>query len=237
MKKIYSTSLLWCLLLCFVSTVNAQNNTLTAQEKKEGWKLLFDGKTTAGWHNYNKKGIGAGWKVADGALYLDASTKEGRGDIVTDKTYQDYELILEWKIDSCGNSGLMFNVVEDPASSAPYHSGPEMQILDNDCHPDGKIHKHRTGDLYDLIASSSEPVKHGDWNQFRIVSKNAHMEFYVNGVKVVEFTMHTPEWDQLVAGSKFKAWPVFGKSVKGSLALQDHGNKVWFRNLKIRELK
>ncbi|MBL0743649.1 3-keto-disaccharide hydrolase [Chryseolinea lacunae] len=237
MKKTYRAYALLLVLACFAGNVAAQN-TLTAQEKKDGWKLLFDGKTTKGWHNYNKKTIGQGWKVADGELYLDNSTKEGRGDIVTDGEYQNYEFSYQWKIDSCGNSGVMFNVVEDPAQNAPYHSGPEMQVLDNDCHKDGKIVKHRTGDLYDLISSSKETVRPvGEWNEARIVSKNAKMEFWLNGTKVVEFTMHTPEWDQLVANSKFKTWPVFGKSLKGHLALQDHGDKVWFRNLKIKELK
>jgi len=213
-------------------------NTLTAQEKKEGWRLLFDGQTTAGWRQYNSDKNSDRWKVSNGELYLDKSVKEGNGDIITDGEFKDYDLTLEWKIDSCGNSGVLFNVVEDPKFQATFHTGPEMQVLDNTCHPDAKIIKHRAGDLYDLISSSKETVKPtGEWNVARIVSKNAKMEFWLNGTKAVEFTMHTPEWDQMVANSKFKTMPNFGKALKGHIALQDHGDGVYFRNIKIRELK
>jgi hypothetical protein len=218
-------------------SVHAQN-TLSAREKKEGWKLLFDGKTTDGWRNYNSDKITDRWKAANGELYLDKTVTEGKGDIVTKDEYKDFDLTYDWKIDSCGNSGVIFNVVEDPKFSATYFTGPEMQVLDNTCHPDAKIIKHRAGDLYDLISCSTETVKPaGEWNVARIVSKNAKMEFYLNGTKVVEFTMHTPEWDEMVAKSKFKEWPQFGKALKGRIALQDHGDGVWFRNIKIRELK
>jgi hypothetical protein len=217
-------------------SVNAQN-TLTAQEKKEGWKLLFDGKTMNGWRNFKSDKVNARWKVANGELYLDKAATE-KGDIITNDEYKDFDFVYEWKISACGNSGVMFNVVEDAKFENTYNTGPEMQVLDNTCHPDAKIIKHRAGDLYDLISCSKETVKPaGEWNTARIVSKNAKMEFWLNGTKVVEFTMHTPEWDKLVAGSKFKTWPDFGKALKGHLALQDHGDEVWFRNLKIRELK
>jgi hypothetical protein len=225
--------------MCALYTT-AQDNTLTKKEKKDGWKLLFDGKTTTGWRNFNSNTLGAGWKVENGALYLDNSvtTREDRGDILTHEEYENYEFSVDWKIDSCGNSGIIFNVVEDPKYKATYFTGPEMQVLDNNCHPDAKIIKHRAGDLYDLIKCKEETVKPaGQWNQARIVSNKAKYEFWLNGTKVVEFTMHTPEWDALVAGSKFKAWPDFGKATKGHIALQDHGDKVWFKNIKIREIK
>ena len=215
-------------------------NTLNKKEKKEGWKLLFDGKTTTGWRNFNSNTLGAGWKVQDGALFLDnsVSEKEERGDIITHEEYQDYELTLEWKIDSCGNSGIIFNVVEDPKYHATYVTGPEMQVLDNTCHPDAKIEKHRAGDLYDLIECNKETVRPaGEWNQARLVSKNAKYEFWLNGTRVVSFEMHTPEWDQMVLNSKFKTMPDFGKATGGHIALQDHGDKVWFRNIKIREIR
>lgn len=220
-----------------MSVNSSAQNTLTAQEKKDGWQLLFDGKTTSGWRNYKSDKLAPRWKVSNGELYLDKSVKEG-GDIMTDKEYQDYELVLEWKIGACGNSGIIFNVVEDAKYDNTYNTGPEMQVLDNTCHPDAKIIKHRAGDLYDLISCSKETVKPaGEWNAVRIVSKNAKMEFWLNGTMVVEFTMHTPEWDQMVAKSKFATMPGFGKAVKGHIALQDHGDPVWFRNIKIRELK
>lgn len=229
-----------CILFSLCSIYTMAQNTLTAKEKKEGWKLLFDGKTTTGWRNYNSNTLGAGWKAVNGTLALDNSVtqREERGDIVTNDEYENFELSLEWKIDSCGNSGIIFNVIEDPKHDATYYTGPEMQVLDNTCHPDAKIEKHQAGDLYDLIKSKKETVKPaGQWNVSRIISRKGKYEFWLNGTKVVEFTMHTPEWDALVAGSKFKAWPDFGKATKGHIALQDHGDNVWFRNIKIKELK
>lgn len=212
-------------------------NTLTAKEKKAGWVLLFDGKTTKGWRNFNSDNVGPAWKVADGALYFDPSGGKG-GDLITDEEYQDFELKLEWKVSACGNSGILYNVVEDPKYSTVWLTGPEMQILDNTCHPDAKIHKHRAGDLYDLIPCSKETVKPaGEWNEVRIVSRNANYQFWLNGTKVVSFTMHTPQWDEMIRNSKFKDMPDFGKANKGHLALQDHGDQVWFRNIKIRTLK
>ncbi len=233
-----------CLLLCIlISMCNlytiAQPNTLTKKQKRDGWKLLFDGKTTTGWRNYNAKAIGSGWKVEDGTLYLDNTVikKEERGDIISHDQFQDFELMLEWKIDSCGNSGILFNVVEDPNYASVWHTGPEMQVLDNTCHADAKIEKHRAGDLYDLVKCSKETVRPaGEWNEVKIISDKGSYEFWLNGEKVVSFTMHTPEWDALVAGSKFKDLPAFAKSKRGHIALQDHGDKVWFRNIKIKEL-
>lgn len=225
------------LFTCILMTSQAQNN-LTDKEKKDGWTLLFDGKTTSGWRNYKSDKISDRWKVANGELYLDKTVTAGTGDIVTEKEYKNYELTIDWKISACGNSGIIFNVVEDPKFENTYNTGPEMQVLDNSCHPDAKIIKHRAGDLYDLISSSKETVKPaGEWNQARIISKNAKMEFWLNGTKAVEFTMHAPEWDQMVAKSKFNTMPGFGKALQGRIALQDHGDGVWFRNIKIRELK
>ena len=236
MKILYSIALL--VLSSAISLAQQGHNTLNEKEIKEGWKLLFDGKSTAGWRTFNATMAGPGWKVQNGELYLDKTVKEGRGDILTDAEYEDYEFSIDWKIDACGNSGIIFNVVEDPKYSATYVTGPEMQVLDNSCHPDAKIIKHRAGDLYDLISSSKETVKPaGEWNHAMIRSKDGKMEFWLNGTKAVEFTMHDSKWDQMVAGSKFKTMPDFGKSTKGRIALQDHGDNVWFRNIKIRELK
>lgn len=213
-------------------------NTLTDAEKKDGWKLLFDGKSATGWRTYNAAKVSPAWKIENGALTLDKTVKEGRGDIITDKEYENYELSIEWKISACGNSGIIFNVVEDKKYDATYLTGPEMQVLDNTCHPDAKIIKHRAGDLYDLISSSKETVKPaGEWNVARIVSNHGKMEFWLNGTNVVTFTMHDANWDKLVAGSKFKSMPDFGKATKGHIALQDHGDQVWYRSIKIKELK
>jgi hypothetical protein len=236
MKILYTIALL--VLSSAISLAQQGHNTLNEKEIKDGWKLLFDGNSTAGWRTFNSTKAGPGWKVQNGELYLDKTVKEGRGDLLTDAEYEDYEFSIDWKIDACGNSGIIFNVVEDPKYSATYVTGPEMQVLDNSCHPDAKIIKHRAGDLYDLISSSKETVKPaGEWNHAMIRSKDGKMEFWLNGTKTVEFTMHDAKWDQMVAGSKFKTMPDFGKSSKGRIALQDHGDNVWFRNIKIRELK
>lgn len=237
MKRIQRTACL--ILLTGILSFDAMaQNTLTEKEKADGWKLLFDGKSTTGWRTFNSDKAEAGWGIADGALHLDKNAKDGRGDILTDKEYENYELTLEWKIGACGNSGIIFNVVEDKKYKTTYLTGPEMQVLDNTCHPDAKIIKHRAGDLYDLISCSKETVKPaGEWNLIKLVSNHGKMEFWLNGTNTVNFTMHTPEWDAMVAGSKFKNMPDFGKATKGRIALQDHGDEVWYRNIKIKELK
>jgi len=217
-------------------------NTLTAEEQKGGCKLLFDGKTTKGWRNFKKQTIGSAWKVADGAIMLDAQKKPDGGwqavdggDIVTDGEYENYELRLEWKIAPCGNSGVIYNVVESDKYDYVWQTGPEMQVLDNTCHPDALIEKHRAGDLYDLIACKYVTVKPaGQWNKARLVIKNGKLEHWLNGKKVVETEMFTSEWTQMIAGSKFKDMPDFGKARKGRISLQDHGDPVWYRNIKIR---
>lgn len=220
----------------------AAPNTLTAAERKAGWKLLFDGKTTQGWRNYNKTTIGSNWKVEDGALYLQVKGKDGwqaqgGGDIVTEQEFENFELRLEWKIGPCGNSGIMFNVKEDPAYAYPWMTGPEMQVLDNTCHPDAKITKHRAGDLYDIMSVSTETVKpQGEWNQVRLVFKAGKLEHWLNNKKVIATTLWTDEWNQLLANSKWKTMKDFGKFGRGRIALQDHGDPVWFRNIKIRAL-
>ncbi len=212
-------------------------NILSAAEKNDGWVSLFDGKTTDGWHTYNEAKAGSAWNVADGALHLDPKIKDGRGDIVTSKEFSNFDLKIEWKISPKGNSGIIFFVKEDPKIEASFESGPEMQVLDNDGHPDGKIPKHRAGDLYDLISCSKETVKPlGEWNQVEIIANHGDLKLFLNGYNVVHTTMWDDNWKKMVAGSKFKEWPVFGTFTKGRIDLQDHGNEVWFRNIKIKEL-
>jgi 3-keto-disaccharide hydrolase len=214
-------------------------NSPDAGEKKEGWTMLFDGKTTNGWHSYGKATAAAEWEAKDGALHLNKSKSPGEGgDLVTDGIYGNFDLKLEWKISPKGNSGIIFYVNEDTTKyKEPYFTGLEDQVLDNDGHPDGKIHKHRAGDLYDLIACSRETVKPvGEWNEAEIYCKDGELKLYLNGVKTVSTTLWNDDWRTLVAGSKFKKWPDFGTFKSGKIDLQDHGNEVWFRNIRIKNL-
>jgi hypothetical protein len=226
--------------LITLSTTAQQLNTLSPKEQKAGWKLLFNGTNTEGWHTYLKQEPSAAWKVEDGALALDQDAKKNGapgGDLVTNEEFENYELTLEWKISEGGNSGVIFGVHEDPKYGATYLTGPEMQVLDDARHKDGKIIKHNSGDLYDLKKSvkyAAKPV--GEWNLVKILKKDGKLTFWLNGTKTVEVKMGSDEWNTLVAESKFKTWEGFGKYAKGHLALQDHGDGVWYRNIKIRTL-
>ncbi len=231
-------------LLCWhgLTAIAQAPNTLSSQERKQGWELLFDGSTTKGWHKYGGAPIGAAWKVQDGALWLDPSQKEGwqikgGGDIVTDEVFTDFHLKLEWKIAQNGNSGIMFYIHEDSTRYQwPWMTAPEMQVLDNQGHPDAKIVKHRAGDLYDLISCSQETVKPYDqWNQVEIICKKGKLELFLNQVNVVSVQLWGDEWKKLIAGSKFAKMPGFGTYQTGRIGLQDHGDKVWYRNIKIRK--
>lgn len=218
-------------------------NKLTTEEKSDGWKLMFDGKTTKGWHKYGGNPVGSAWKVKDGELYLDTTIKENwqikdGGDIVSDEEYENFHLKLEWNIAKNGNSGIIFYINEDKSKYKwPWETGPEMQILDNNGHPDAKIIKHRAGDLYDLITVSKETVRPpGEWNLAEIKCLNGKLDFYLNGENVISTTLWDDAWKKLVAGSKFKNMPGFGTYKKGRIGLQDHGDKVRFRNIKIKQL-
>ncbi|WP_199136848.1 3-keto-disaccharide hydrolase [Pedobacter sp. ASV12] len=205
----------------------------------KGFKWLFDGKTTTGWHTYGKTTVGQGWKAEDGVLHFNPKAKNNDGgDIVTDKEYSNFHLSLEWKVAPKSNSGIIFYVHEElPKYGQTYSTGPEMQVLDNDGHPDGKITKHRAGDLYDLVKSSSEPVKPvGEWNKAEIISNKGKLTFKLNGVTVVNTTLWDDNWKSLIAGSKFAKWEGFGTFKTGKIALQDHGDEVWYRNIMIKEL-
>jgi hypothetical protein len=224
------------------ATSDTAVNALTAAEKADGFELLFDGNSIGGWHVFNKKSDGSAWKVQDGTIHLDnAVMKEwqtvGGGDLISEKEYGNFHLKLDWKVDTAGNSGIILFVKEEPKYEHSWHTGPEMQVLDNERHPDSKIIKHRAGDLYDLITSSPETVKPAlEWNHVEIISKDGNLEFYLNGSKVLQTTLWDDAWKKLLAGSKFKDMPDFGRFKSGHIGLQDHGNKVWYRNIKIKSL-
>ena len=213
------------------SPSSTTQNSLSDAEKAAGWRLLFDGTTTTGWRSYGKATLSDGWKVQDGAL-----TRVGAGgDVITNDQFGNFELSLEWKIEPCGNSGIFYRASED--SDAIYWNAPEDQVLDDACHPDGKNRLTAAGAAYDLYPAPAGVVKPANqWNSVRIVANGNHVEQWLNGVKVVEFEFGSADWNSKVAASKFAPHPHFGKNKQGHIGLQDHGNVVAFRNIKIRVL-
>jgi len=244
MQKLLTAALVSALLFsCNISKQASDTNKLTSEERKQGWQLLFNGKTTKGWHRYGGSAIDSVWKVKDGSLCLDTLVKKqlnirGDWDIVTDEEYDNFDLQLEWMISKNGNSGIIFYIQEDKSKhNWPWETGMEMQVLDNNGHPDAKFPKHHAGDLYDLIACSKETVKpYGQWNLSEVKCLNGKLDIYLNGENVVSTTLWDDNWRKLVAGSKFRNMEGFGTYKKGRIGLQDHGNEVCFRNIRIRKL-
>lgn len=213
--------------------------TVIVATDTSGWISLFDGKTTNGWHTYGKTTVATAWKVADGILYLDTVNKANNGgDIVTNDEFENFHFQAEWKIAPGGNSGIIFLSKEDTSKyNTPWKTGMEMQVLDNDKHDDGKIIKHRAGDLYDLISCSKETVKPvGEWNLAEIIVNKGKLDLMLNGTTVVSTILWDDNWKKLIAGSKFKDMPDFGTIKSGKISLQDHGNMVSFRNIRIKKL-
>ena len=224
-------------------SAEASANTLTDEEKEAGWKLLWDGKTSNGWRSAKSPEFPkGGWTMRDGVLMIHESgggESAAAGDIITTEKYGDFELKLEFKMTPGANSGIKFYVDPNLNQGKGSSIGIEFQILDDLRHPDAKLGKggNRTiGSLYDLIpAPKDKKVKPiGEWNEARILSRGMSVSFWLNGEKTVEFERGTEEWRKLVAGSKYKVWPNFGELKEGHILLQDHGNLVYFRNIKIR---
>jgi len=203
----------------------------------EPWKVLFDGKSTDAWRGYNRDAFPAGVWVVDGGALKTVPGAKDPVDIITRDKYKDFELELEWKISTGGNSGIIYRVAELPAPSQTYQTGPEMQVLDDDQHKDGKDPRTSAGALYALIAATHKTLKPvGEWNKARVVVKGSHVEHWLNGAKVVEYEWGSPELKDLIAASKFKEWPRFATEAEGHIALQYHGDAVWYRNVRIRKL-
>ena len=245
MKKnlFLSTLLIAAMLLTFPS--NGQNiNKLTGKEKKAGWVLLFNGKDFSGWRQCNGTGMPKNWVIDENAMkvFTAADKKPGQGSngdiIYSVKKFRNFELSIDWKTSKMGNSGIFYNVREVPGK-AIYYAAPEVQVLDNVDATDNKLANHLAGSLYDMLPADPKTVKPtGEWNTIVISVKDGKVTHTQNGVKVVEYTLWTPEWDAMVANSKFKTFPGFkeGISKEGYIGLQDHGYNIWFRNIKIREL-
>jgi hypothetical protein len=220
------------------------NNMLSAKEQTEGWILMFDGKTTLGWRGYNKPAFpDSGWAVEDGTLRCVASglgeAGGAGGDIIYDRKFKDFHLKIDWKISPGGNSGIFYLGQEIP-NEPVWKSAPEMQVLDNTTHPDamlGKDGNRQAGSLYDLIPAvpqNAKPV--GEWNQAEILVYQGTVVHFMNGEKVLEYHIGTPDWNKMIKASKFKEFPEFGKYLEGYISLQDHGNDVWYRNIRIKPL-
>jgi hypothetical protein len=219
-------------------------NTLTDREKKEGWKLLWDGKTTAGWRGAKLPGFPEkGWTIKDGALIV-ADTGGGEaaagGDIVTADQFENFEVIVEFNLTKGANSGIKYFVDTELNKGEGSSIGCEFQLLDDEVHPDAKlgVKGNRTlAGLYDMIPPAGVRSNGiGEWNRARIVVQGKHVEHWLNGFKTVEYERGTQMWRALVNNSKYTVWPAFGERQKGHILLQDHGNTVRFRSIKIREL-
>lgn len=208
-------------------------NTLTPQEEAEGWILLFDGKNPERyWRGYGRPDFPSGWQAIGGCLVRVAPA----GDIITRFPVRNFELRLEWRISEGGNSGIFYRVIEQPGRPA-YYSGPEMQILDDLAHPDGLNPLTSAGSNYGLYAPSRNVLRPvGQFNSVRIRVVDNHVEHWLNGVLVVSYELHSEDWKRRVAASKFAAWPEYGQAESGFIALQDHGDMVWFRNIKLLPL-
>jgi cytochrome c len=225
-------------------------NTLSPAEKQAGWKLLFDGKTTNGWRTYRASKSGLHWLIEDGCLKNPKGSgrpETGGGELLTTEQFSDFDFRFEWRIAAGGNSGLIYFVKErlkHPGARmfrGDDGTGPvghEYQLLDDERHPDAQTPSHRAGSLYALITPNAakrlKPA--GQFNESRILVQGKHVEHWLNGAKILEYGLESPALMQLVAGSKYKDLPGFGTKFKTALQIQDHGDEIWFRNLKIRPL-
>lgn len=234
---------LFLFIICFVfsNTYSQQPNTLSTKEKQEGWQLLFDGKDLKGWHSYLEKKPGKAWQIQNGCIYLNKNSKSvypDFADLVTDDEFDNFDFKMEWRMEPCANSGVMFYVHESSEYKNTYESGPEMQIADLGCNDDGRILKCRAGDLYDLISADTEWVNAAPkWNTYEIIANNGHLTFYMNGHKTIDTDIWNDKWNDIVKNSKFVEWSGFGTFKKGHISIQGtETGHLWYRNVKIRKL-
>lgn len=210
----------------------AADNQLTAEEQADGWQLLFNGKDMSQWRSFKQPTVNEKWQIEDGAITLTAG---GGGDLISKESYKNFELTLDWKIAEVGNSGIL--ILADEKGKYIYSHAPEIQILDNERHPDNKLDTHLSGSLYDMIASPvASHKKAGEWNSTKIRLENSALTIWQNNVQTAKVTIGSTDWNSLIAKSKFASWEGFAAAKEGHIGLQDHGDKVWFKNIKIKEL-
>jgi hypothetical protein len=243
-KNIFLSAILALAILVPFTSISAKPNKLSGKEKKEGWVLLFNGKDFSGWRQCNGTAMPANWVIEEDAMkvVIGEGKKPGQGangDILyAPKKFKNFELSIDWKVSKMANSGIFYSVREVPGKPI-YYAAPEVQVLDNVDATDNKIDSHLAGSLYDMLAADPKTVKPvGEWNTIVIKMKDGKVTHIQNGVEVCSYTLWTPEWDKMVAASKFKTFPGFTEGIakEGFIGLQDHGYPVWFRNIKIREL-
>ena len=204
----------------------------SAGERAEGWRVLFDGSSLDAWRGYRKPDLPDGWQAVDGSLVLTAA---GAGDIITREQFRNFELRLDWKVAPGGNSGVFYRATEE--GNYIWQSASEMQVLDDERHADGKSQLTSAGSnfaLYPVPRGASRPA--GEWNSVRLLVNGSHVEHWLNGAKVVEYELGSPEWEARVRASKFASMPLYGRAAQGHIGLQDHGDRVEFRNIRIRVL-
>ncbi|MDX1470105.1 MAG: DUF1080 domain-containing protein [Flavobacteriaceae bacterium] len=250
MKNIISTTVICVLLLVNCKEDNKDMETETIEDTEMAamddtdmqneWTVLFDGTSTDAWRGYNDDGMYDNWTIDGDALKFTPGDEGGKN-IITKDTFTNFVLSLDWKVAEGANSGIFWSVYEDPKFSEAYQTGPEIQVLDNERHPDAKVANgtHTAGSLYDMIAMDPELVNPaGEWNHIELTINHDENigKVSMNGTEAFTFPVHGPEWDDMVENSKFKGWEGFGKYRTGHIGLQDHGDVVWFRYIKIKRL-
>lgn len=220
-----------------ISYKGKKDNKLTKAEKKAGWKLLFDGNSMNGWKSFKNK-TGNSWVVASGELHCKGSTTDKsdlRADLITTDQYENFELSIDWKLAKTGNSGILYHVLE--TYDAPYLTGPEYQLIDDEGFPEKLEDWQKTGADYAMYTASSKPAKPvGEYNNTKIIFNKGHVEHWLNGVKVLEFQAWSDDWNKRKAAGKWKDAKAYGMSKTGYICLQDHGSEIWFKNIKIKPL-
>ena len=214
----------------------SKSNALTQKETGNGWKLLFDGETTQGWHGYNLKVFDPSWKIEDGCLTMTSTGGHESQDVITDKIYRNFALSVDFKLTKGANSGIIYQVKEDPKYKFPYETGPEFQIIDQDGWPGPLEDWQLLGANYAMYPPLAQPYKAiGDWNNAMLVVDGNHVTQLLNGKLVVEYQKYSADWEKRRNSGKWADYPDYGKYDEGHIALQNHGTKVWFRNIKIKE--